>query len=194
MWNSLTVFDGYDTFNPAYVIHYVAQPRGETFAASFGFGALMQIMSFVGGLVLAMLADKRPSFSTVLLATWWGLGGLAVLVLIFLGGPAVNLASVAAAGFLIVGAQHVLNNFTASTYHTDVRASGVGMELGVGRFGAILGPFVAGLLQQATGGPNAMFWTIGGAALVAAACIASLGRHGAQASAALESAGVGTVP
>ena len=25
--------------------------RGETFAASFGFGALMQIMSFIGGLV-----------------------------------------------------------------------------------------------------------------------------------------------
>ncbi|XUJ33075.1 MFS transporter [Bradyrhizobium japonicum] len=33
--------------------------RGETFAASFGFGALMQAMSFIGGLTLAMLADRN---------------------------------------------------------------------------------------------------------------------------------------
>ncbi len=169
----------------------VMMGRGETFAASFGFGALMQIMSFVGGLVLAMLADRRELASTGLLAAWWGLGGLSVLVLIFFGGHAVNLACVAAAGFLIVGAQHVLNNFTAGTYDTTVRASGVGMELGVGRAGAILGPFVAGLLQGATGGPEAMFWTIGGAALVAAASIASLGiRRGESDSAFAGPAGL----
>ncbi len=153
----------------------VMMNRGETFAASFGFGALMQVMSFVGGLVLAMLADRRPAASTRLLSAWWGLGGLSVIALIFLGGHGVNFACVAAAGFLIIGAQHVLNNFTAASYDTGIRASGVGMELGVGRVGAILGPVVAGLLQGATGGPEAMFWTIGGAGLLAAACVASLG-------------------
>ncbi len=172
----------------------VMMARGETFAASFGFGALMQIMSFVGGLILAWLADKHPGRATALLATWWSLGGISVLILVFFGGHAVNLACVAAAGLLIVGAQHVLNNFTASTYHTDVRASGVGMELGVGRVGAILGPFVAGLLQQATGGPTAMFWTIGGAALAASVCIASLGAQGARAGAAREAVGLGSIP
>ena len=35
--------------------------RGETFAASFGFGALMQIMSFVGGIALGHLVDKSGS-------------------------------------------------------------------------------------------------------------------------------------
>lgn len=153
----------------------VMMSRGETFAASFGFGALMQVMSFVGGLVLAMLADRRPAASTRLLSAWWGLGGLSVIALIFLGGHGVNFVCVAAAGFLIIGAQHVLNNFTAASYDTGIRASGVGMELGVGRVGAILGPVVAGLLQGATGGPEAMFWTIGGAGLLAAACVASLG-------------------
>jgi AAHS family 4-hydroxybenzoate transporter-like MFS transporter len=48
------------------------------------------------------------------------------------------------------------------------------MELGVGRIGAILGPYVIGLLQQVTGGPEAVFWAIGGAALVAALGISSL--------------------
>lgn len=152
----------------------VMMKRGETFAASFGFGALMQIMSFVGGLVLAMLADRHPARSTRLLAVWWGVGGLSVIGLIFLGGHGFNLVLVAAAGFLIIGAQHVLNNFTAASYDTGIRASGVGMELGVGRVGAILGPIAAGMLQGATGGPEAMFWTIGGAGLIAAGCIASL--------------------
>lgn len=153
----------------------VMMTRGETFAASFGFGALMQIMSFVGGLILAMLADRRATASSGLLATWWALGGLSVIALIFFSGHAMNLTCIAAAGFFLVGAQHVLNNFTASTYDTTMRASGVGMELGIGRAGAILGPFVAGLLQEATGTPNAMFWAIGAAVLVAAAAIASLG-------------------
>jgi AAHS family 4-hydroxybenzoate transporter-like MFS transporter len=57
----------------------VMMTRGETFAASFGFGALMQIMSFVGGLTLAMLADRRATASSGLLATWWALGGLSVV-------------------------------------------------------------------------------------------------------------------
>jgi MFS transporter, AAHS family, 4-hydroxybenzoate transporter len=152
----------------------VMMGRGETFAASFGFGAVLQILSFAGGLVLAMLADRREVASTALLAAWWGLGGLSVLALIFFGGHAVNLACVAAAGFLILGAQHVLNTFTASTYDTTVQASGVGMELGVGRAGAILGPFVAGAVQGATDAPDLMFGIIGGAALIAAAAIASL--------------------
>jgi MFS transporter, AAHS family, 4-hydroxybenzoate transporter len=52
------------------------------------------------------------------------------------------------------------------------------MELGVGRVGAILGPYVIGLLQQATGVPEAVFWAIGGAAVVAALVIGSLSVQG----------------
>lgn len=156
----------------------VMMKRGETFAMSFGFGALMQVMSFIGGLSLAMLADRWPPRTTAMLAGWWAAGGVAVIALVFLEGGAINFASVAVAGFCIIGAQHVLNNLTASLYDTDVRASAVGMELGVGRIGAILGPFVAGLLQGATGGPDAMFWTIGIAALMGGVAIASLGIHG----------------
>ena len=128
--------------------------RGETFAASFGFGALMQIMSFVGALVLGHLVDKSGS-SRGLIATWWAIGGVAVLSLVVMNDHIVNITSVAAAGFFIIGAQFVLNNFTAASYETGVRATAVGMELGVARVGAILGPFVAGALQQILPEPDA---------------------------------------
>ncbi|MBR0824431.1 MFS transporter [Bradyrhizobium manausense] len=154
--------------------------RGETFAASFGFGALMQATSFIGGLTLAMLADRNFALTPRYLATWWLSGGIAVLALVFVSGHGVNLAIVAIAGFCIIGAQHVLNNFTAGSYETCLRASGVGMELGIGRVGAILGPYVIGLLQQVTGGPDAVFWAIGGASIVGALAIGSLGLAAAH--------------
>jgi MFS family permease len=151
----------------------VMMQRGETFAASFGFGALMQVMSFLGGLTCGHLADRR-GVSRGVLSTWWAIGGLAVLALIPFNVQIVNIVSVAAAGFFIIGAQFVLNNFTAASYETNVRATGVGMMLSVGRVGAILGPFVAGQLQQIFHGPTAMFLAIGAAALVAAGAIGSL--------------------
>jgi len=153
----------------------VMMQRGETFAASFGFGALMQIMSFVGGMVCGAIADRRGS-SRGMLTVWWGLGGISVWALIFLNTHATNFLFTAAAGFFTIGAQFVLNNFTAAAYQTNVRATGLGMQLSVGRIGAILGPFVAGALQQIYQGPTAMFLAIGTASIVAAAAIASIGR------------------
>jgi len=75
----------------------VMMQRGETFAASFGFGALMQIMSFVGALVLGHLVDRFGS-NRGLLAIWWSIGGLAVLSLVVLNDHVANVISVAAAG------------------------------------------------------------------------------------------------
>jgi MFS family permease len=144
--------------------------RGETFAASFGFGALMQIMSFVGGIALGHLVD-RFGHNRGLLGLWWAFGGCAVLTLVFFNDHIVNVTCVAAAGFFIIGAQFVLNNFTAAAYETNVRATAVGMELGVGRVGAILGPFVAGALQQNYQSALPMFVSIGLAALAAGGII-----------------------
>lgn len=138
----------------------VMMQRGETFAASFSFGALMQIMSFIGGLACGHLVDRYGGRRS-LLALWWTLGGATVLSIAFLNSHLLNVAATAGAGFFVIGAQFVLNNFTAASYETGVRATAVGMELGVGRIGAILGPFVAGMLQQVYQTPTAMFVTIG---------------------------------
>jgi len=148
--------------------------RGESFASGFSYGALMQATSFIGGLALATLADRGFAATPRLLGLWWVIGGLAVGALVFVNGHVFNFTVVAVAGFCVIGAQHVLNNFTANSYETGFRASGVGMELGVGRIGGILGPYVIGLLQQVTGGPEPVFWAISGAAIVAALVIGSL--------------------
>jgi MFS family permease len=148
----------------------VMMQRGETFSASFGFGAVMQIMSFLGGLVLGHLIDQHGR-SRGLLGLWWAVGGLAVLMLVVLNTHLMNVTAVALAGFCIIGAQFVLNNFTAASYETGVRATAVGMELAIARVGAILGPLVAGTLQQIYQSPTPMFVSIGVSAIAAGAII-----------------------
>jgi MFS family permease len=148
----------------------VMMQRGETFSASFAFGAVMQVMSFLGGLAVGHLID-RFGRSRGMLASWWIAGGLSVLALIVFNTHAVNLAAVALAGCCIIGAQFVLNNFTANSYETAVRATAVGMELSIARVGAILGPLVAGVLQQVYHSPTPMFLAIGLSAILAGAII-----------------------
>lgn len=146
------------------------QARGESFGASFAFGASMQITSFVGALVCGHLVDRFQHPRYWLCA--WSLGGAAsVLVLILFHSHWVNLVCSAMAGFCIIGGQFVLNNFTAASYETRMRATAVGMELAVGRLGAILGPFIGGALQQVFGGSGAMLAAICMAAAGAAASV-----------------------
>jgi AAHS family 4-hydroxybenzoate transporter-like MFS transporter len=145
--------------------------RGETFAASFAFGALMQIAGFLGGLACGYISDRLGS-RRVMIVVWWGLGAASVFTLLLFNNHVINFSFVAAAGFFIIGGQFVLNNFTANAYETRVRATAVGMELSVGRVGAILGPWVAGVLQELYSSLTAMFMVITVAALIAAMAIA----------------------
>lgn len=144
--------------------------RGEAFATSFGFGALIQVMAFVGSLVCGYIAD-RGGKDRAAIAVWWLGGALAAGILALVNHHATNVVCVGAAGFCILGGQNVLNNFTAASYDTEVRGTAVGMMLGVGRFGGILGPFVTGVLQQITRGTTALFVGIGVAALIGAGAI-----------------------
>ncbi|NQE49971.1 MFS transporter [Herbaspirillum rubrisubalbicans] len=150
------------------------QERGESFGSSFGFGAMMQVTSFIGALVCGHLVD-RSSTARPWLCTWSLAGALSILALVCFEQHWVNLAATAAAGFFIIGGQFVLNNFTAASYPTRMRASAVGMELAVGRLGAILGPFIGGTLQQSFGGQHIMLLAIAIAAFLAG-CLVLLAR------------------
>lgn len=144
--------------------------RGEGFATSFSFGALIQAMAFVGSLLCGYLAD-RGGRDREAMAAWWLGGAISVGILVVANIHALNIICVGAAGFCILGGQNVLNNFTAASYDTEVRGTAVGMMLGVGRAGGILGPFITGLLQQYTPGTAGLFVAIGAASLVGGVAI-----------------------
>ncbi len=150
--------------------------RGEGFATSFSFGALIQAMAFVGSLLCGYLAD-RGGREREAMAVWWLGGAISVGLLVLFNVHALNVICVGAAGFCILGGQNVLNNFTAASYDTEVRGTAVGMMLGVGRAGGILGPFLTGLLQQHSPGTAGLFVAIGAASLVGGTAILFASRR-----------------
>lgn len=148
--------------------------RGETFAASFGFGALILFMNFAGCLVCSYVADRAIKARWTMFI-WWLVGALAMFPIAFANLHWLNLACVAAGGFFILGGQGALNNFTAGWYDTEVRGTAVGMMLGIGRAGAVLGPFITGVLQQWFASSRVLFLAIAIAVLLGAFAILSAG-------------------
>lgn len=139
--------------------------RGEGFATSFGYGALLQIMSLIGAFVCGAICDRRGD-RKLALVVWWLLGGVAVISLTLVNTHLTNFLFIALAGFFVIGGQFILNNFTAAAYSTELRATGVGMELGIGRLGAILGPFIGGVLQQTFTSATSFFYVMAAASMI----------------------------
>jgi len=108
-------------------------------------GTNLQLGGLVGAIFLGPLIDRLgfyrvlvPLFVVATLAVAAiGVPDLALLLLLFV---------VFVAGVGIVGAQPALNALASTLYPTEIRATGVGWNLGVGRVGAIVGPVVAAQL------------------------------------------------
>lgn len=148
--------------------------RGETFSASFAFGAMILAMNFGGTLACGYCADRWKNGRSAL-TLWWFAGALSVGVLAVANGHLLNFLSMSAAGFFVLGGQGTLNNLTASWFETEVRGTAVGMMLGIGRFGGVLGPYLIGLLQQISPGSGGLFLAISLAILLGAVSIAFAG-------------------
>ena len=87
------------------------------------------------------------------------------------------MAIVCACALFFVNAAVVgLYPIMARTFPSEVRASGIGFAIGVGRGGAALGPIVAGALLSARRPIGLVSLLMGSGALVAAVMIVILGR------------------
>ncbi len=129
--------------------------RGAAIGASFALGAVLQFAAVLGGLGCGWAADRAGRDRT--LVTSWSLGAAAMVALALVPAPALDMAALTVAGFCIMGAQPVLNNRTAALYETEIRSTGAGAQLGVGRLGGILGPYIGGWLQQLFSGSAVLF-------------------------------------
>jgi len=112
-------------------------------AASLSFN----LVSIVGSLLLGFVVD-RSGFRWPLAATYAGLAAV-MLAMGAASGAVALLALSGAAGFLVLGAQYALYAWAPTLYPPQVRAAGAGAAVGVGRFGSIIGPLLAGQLREA---------------------------------------------
>jgi AAHS family 4-hydroxybenzoate transporter-like MFS transporter len=80
------------------------------------------------------------------------------------------------AGFCIVGGQPAINAFAGVGYPTDLRATGIGWSLGIGRIGSVVGPVVAGQLIAWNWATPSLFFAAAVPAVCSAALMVLLGR------------------
>ena len=110
-------------------------------------GTVFNLGSFIGILVMGGLAVKiglKKTISSFLMAA-------ATLMCIFglFKGSAMILVLFALIGFAMQAGFVGMYPLAAKIYPADIRATGIGWAIGAGRFGAILGPILAGYLISA---------------------------------------------
>jgi AAHS family 4-hydroxybenzoate transporter-like MFS transporter len=148
----------------------VLRDAGHPTATAVLVGTAVQGGGMIGTFVMGGLV-QRLGFVPVLTACFASAAaGLAVIGVP--GLPASALAAIAfVVGWGIFGGQPGLNALAATFYPTDLRTTGIGAALGIGRLGAILGPLGAGALLAAGWSGAALFR---GAALPALAATAAV--------------------
>jgi AAHS family 4-hydroxybenzoate transporter-like MFS transporter len=135
-------------------------------------GTTLQLGGLIGAIFLGPIID-RLGYYRVLVPVFL-IAGFAIAAI---GSPSLPLPLlylvIFVAGICVVGTQPALNALASTLYPTEIRATGVGWSLGVGRAGAIVGPVVAAQLVALDWSSQALFLVASIPALLA--CVFALG-------------------
>ena len=129
-------------------------------------GRLINLTGMIGIIIIGIIGYKiKPSAITS-----FYLACLAVLLIVF-SGVGLKLTSilimVALIGICVHGSMIGLYSTVPNLYPTDLRATGTGWAIGISRFGAVLGPAMAGMLFDAGWTPQGIFKLFAAPALIA---------------------------
>jgi len=132
--------------------------------------SMVQVGGTVGAFTLGWFVHK-VGFVPVLATC----GVLASANIALIGQPWMTAATlfvvVFVAGLCVVGGQAAINSLSATYYPTDLRATGIGAGLGVGRIGAIVGPTLASVFLGQGGTSADLFLAAAVPPLLLAACM-----------------------
>lgn len=119
-------------------------------------GVLLNVGGIVGALVLGLLSGRFGTFRVVALTMLAGAGAIVAFGSIADSRDlAMTLALVV--GYFLFGSMVGLYAIMPSVYPTGLRNTGAGLSVGVGRFGAMLSPYLAGLLLGAGWTPSGTY-------------------------------------
>jgi MFS family permease len=137
---------------------------------SVGAGVLLNVGGILGTLAFAALAFKASRASLTVVA--FAAAGIAFFGMTFaFNSVAATLVATVAIGLFVNSASAGLNSMAPELYSASIRATGVGLAMGVGRIGALIAPVVAGVLLDTGWRPNALFQVVAWPMLVAAGAV-----------------------
>jgi len=130
-------------------------------------GATVQAGGVIGTLAIAGFV-ARVGFARVLVACF----AVETVAIASIGQPGLPLALLFVAAFLtgwgIFAGQPTLNSLSATYYPTDLRSTGIGAALGIGRIGGITGPLLGATMLGAHWSDEAVFYAAAVPAAIAA--------------------------
>ncbi|SCK46585.1 aromatic acid/H+ symport family MFS transporter [Streptomyces sp. WMMB 322] len=121
---------------------------GYSLGDSLGLLLALNLGAVAGLLLAGRVSDARGNKRTVLL--WFGVSAVFLALLsVKLESTALVYAAVFMAGVFVFSAQVLVYAFVGHLFAAEVRGTALGLAAGVGRLGAIVGPFLGGLMVSA---------------------------------------------
>lgn len=159
-------------------IPLIARANGANVRAGVIAVSLLNLGAVCGSLPLGRLGDRYSPWRVI--CGGYGTGALAIF---FIGqcqhSSALLCIAAFLAGVLSIGAQMCTVSYAASFYDTQLRGTGVGWAMGIGRLGAIAGPMLGGVLVSASMNPPVLFAIAAGVSLAAGGSMYAIGAMAA---------------
>jgi benzoate transport len=133
-------------------------------------GTIFNVGAFLGTVVLGLITARFKLQRVVMIFLFAAAGAMILFGSVAMPVPLV-LAVAFLIGFLLQGGFNGIYPLAARLYPAEVRSTGIGWTMGVGRLGAVMGPFVGGILI-ARETPLPLLFAIFAAPAVIAGCCA----------------------
>ncbi len=125
----------------------LAKEAGMPFDLAIYIGSALNVGAFSGGLVFGLLVNRFGLRHLILGYMCLAFGVMLLYGNLVMGYPIMFLLTFFI-GFLVQGGFNGYFPTTARVYPARIRTTGVGLAMGIGRFGAILGPALFGILAD----------------------------------------------
>lgn len=140
--------------------------------------SLVQIVFNVGGAIGSLVGGRLLDGERPALSAAGAFGLLIVALLLMSAVPSGNIAAAMGAGALVGGgliaAQSLLYGLAPQCYPAEVRGTGVGLAVAIGRIGSIVGPLFAGALLASGWSPTEVIYAILPIAAICGLCTVAL--------------------
>ncbi|MGX5357151.1 MFS transporter [Kocuria sp. KH4] len=152
----------------------IMRSAGYALGPALTFLVVFSLASAAGGVALGRAADAYGK--KLILMTFYLLGGVGILLLMFPNSIVVNYVFVALAGIGSISTSLVLTGWVADYYPSYARATATGWALSFARIGAISGPLIGGWIGSMALPFQWNFVVFAAVALVAAGAVALIPR------------------
>ena len=157
------------TFGMVNWLPTIMNKMGYDISSALFFAVMLNLGAAIGIIFAGRIADNGHIKATV--AALFAIGAIAIWMLTLKQGPFMYVL-VAFAGAGTIGAQILANALVGRFYPVQIRGTGLGFSLAVGRLGGIAGPLIGGMVLQRGLAPEWNFYIFSATAVLG--CVLTL--------------------